>query len=116
AAAPAAGRGAPDGTGPIPADRAVALGPGGAGQPGRLAVHRDEPAGPPARTTRVGGLPAGVLGPGGRFALGARLRAAAGRRAGLRGLGRTCISPTAASRSWPAAGARSRSPWPGWPT
>ena len=77
-----------------------------------------QPARAPARGPHVPpGQPAGVGQPRGRFGQGARGRAAAAGRRGLRRTeaGRVLHRPRA-WRSWPTGGARSRSPSPGWPT
>ena len=114
AARPAAGVRRSRGRGRVPAGRAR-LGAGGAGQPGRVAVHGAEPAAhlggrqlaacparrprrrPPARTRSTR--------PSSARWSSRRLRAlTADRRTG-----RPCTSPTAASRSSRRAGARRRS-------
>ena len=73
---PAPGRGAPGGDRQVPERREVPLGPGGAGEPGCLAVHRaqpDRPPGPgrrrrrPARRAPAPHLAAARLVPGGRL-------------------------------------------------
>ena len=71
AAAPAAGRRDRRGAGRLRPGRGPALGPGGAGQPGRVAVRGDEPAGGPGPRPD-GGLAGRRLVPGGGLGQAAR--------------------------------------------
>ena len=90
--------------GAVPERRGLRLGPGGAGQPGRLVVRRAQPAGAPGGRPAAAHLPARGGRPGGRLGQDARRRAGGADRGGAA----PPVTVTGSSRGAPLAAGRPR--------
>ena len=108
AAPPVPGRPRCGGARRVPERRGPRVGPGGAGQPGRLELRRAEAAGAARRRPRCGACSRKAsASPAAGLQQGARAGAVArSSRRRCRGRSEPCTSPTRASRSWPSGAAR----------